>query len=29
MAFAAKDSGFDVFLGNYRGVYPRKVTPER
>lgn len=29
MAFAAHDNGFDVFLGNYRGLYPRKVTPER
>ncbi len=25
MAFQARDSGYDVFMGNYRGVYPRKL----
>jgi len=29
IAFAAYDDGCDVFMGNFRGVYPRKVTPWR
>ena len=28
MGFEASDAGFDVFLGNYRGVYPRKLSPK-
>jgi len=24
LGFEARDSGYDVFLGTYRGVYPRK-----
>ena len=27
MGFVASDAGFDVFLGNYRGIYPRKLSP--
>jgi len=29
IAFASRDDGYDVFMGNFRGVYPRKVTEER
>ena len=29
MGFEAHDSGFDVYLGNYRGVYPRKITKQK
>jgi hypothetical protein len=29
IAFAAYDDGCDVFMGNFRGVYPRKVSPWR
>ncbi len=25
IAYQAHESGFDVFLGNFRGVYPRKM----
>lgn len=28
-AFVASDSGYDVFLGNYRGLFPRKVNAAR
>lgn len=27
MGFEALESGYDVYMGNYRGVYPRKVAP--
>jgi len=26
LGFQARDSGFDVFMGQYRGVYPRKLA---
>lgn len=26
IAYQAHESGFDVFLGNFRGIYPRKVA---
>lgn len=26
IAYQAHESGFDVFLGNFRGVYPRKMA---
>ena len=26
IGYEARDAGFDVFLGNYRGVYPRKLA---
>lgn len=26
MGLAAHEAGYDVFLGNIRGVYPRKVN---
>ena len=29
LGFEARDSGYDVFLGNYRGVYPRKLAEWR
>lgn len=25
LGYEARDAGFDVYLGNYRGVYPRKT----
>ena len=28
-AFLASDNGYDVFLGNYRGLFPRKVSAAR
>lgn len=28
IAYQAHESGFDVFLGNFRGVYPRKMSDE-
>ena len=28
IAYQAHESGFDVFLGNFRGVYPRKMSAE-
>ena len=27
MGFEALESGYDIYMGNYRGVYPRKVAP--
>ena len=26
IGYEARDAGYDVFLGNYRGVYPRKLA---
>lgn len=26
LGFETRESGYDVFLGNYRGVYPRKLA---
>jgi len=26
IAYQAHEAGFDVFLGNFRGVYPRKMA---
>ena len=26
LAYVAHESGFDVFLGNFRGVYPRRMA---
>jgi pimeloyl-ACP methyl ester carboxylesterase len=29
LGFEARDGGFDVYLGNYRGVYPRKTKYDK
>lgn len=29
VAYKAHEAGFDVFLGNFRGVYPRKMAKGR
>ena len=29
ISYQAHEAGFDVFLGNFRGVYPRRMAPGR